>query len=60
VISVADLADELTEDIIAVGATFQPVLVNTDGASFLISPIFGAIARDTVRVMRRRTVGVGE
>jgi len=54
------LADELTDQIVAAGVTFQPVLVNTDGASFVLSDIFGAVAKDTVRVMRRRTVGVGE
>ena len=54
------LADELTESIVAAGVTFNPVLVNTDGAAFVLSDIFGAVAKDTVRVMRRRTVGVGE
>lgn len=59
-VAAQSLADQLTEDVIALGVTLQPVLINTDGASFVVSPIFGAIARDTVRVMRRRTVGVGE
>lgn len=54
------LGDELTENVTALAVTFEPVLVNTDGANFVVSPIFGAVARDTVRVMRRRTVGVGE
>jgi len=59
-ITLQELADVLTESFVVLGVTFVPVLVNTDGASFVLSDIFGAAAKDTVRVMRRRTVGVGE
>lgn len=54
------LADELTESITALGITWNPCLVTWGPATISAHDLFGAIAKDTVRVMRRRTVGVGE
>lgn len=57
---VQPLADELTEDITAVGVTWRPVLVTWGPDNIQAHPIFGTSVKRTVRDMRRRTVGVGE
>lgn len=58
------LATEIPRDITdAAGNTYRPVLAYHDPLSappWVASPVIGCETKNTVRVMRRRTVGLGE
>jgi len=53
----------MTEPILTGGTgtsgTWNPVIANTAAPQIVISPVDGATIKTTVRVMRRRTVGLG-